>query len=171
MLYTYSIIYLLKAFSGRHPLRQLLANVQMFLFSTCIFQTFQVHQSQERLGRNVGIADHKGDSLTFLVFDSVTTQVVPRSEVRSGLNSSTPNIHTLLAPDGSTPASRKTIKSHTDAIDIEIPTPSLKLPRFSPNELLGKCFLRTLDDGKSYCATVVLKIHNHDAENHTRISV
>jgi hypothetical protein len=43
-----------------------------------------------------------------------------------------------MAPDGSTPASRKTIKSHTDAIDFEIPTPSLKLLRFTPDELLGK---------------------------------
>jgi hypothetical protein len=112
-------------------------------------------KSQERLGRIVGIAEHKGDSLTFLVLDLVTTQVVARSELRSGLDSTTPNLRTIMAPDGSTPASRKTMKAHTDAFDFEIPPPSLKLPCFSPNELLGKSFVRTLDDGKSYRATVV----------------
>jgi hypothetical protein len=57
-------------------------------------------ESQERLGRIVGIAEHKGDSLTFLVLDSVTTQVVARSELRSGLDSNRPSLRTILAPDG-----------------------------------------------------------------------
>jgi hypothetical protein len=46
----------------------------------------------------------------------------------------------------------------------------LTLPLFSPDELLGKRFVRTLDDGKNYRAcTVVRKIQDHDAENHNRI--
>jgi hypothetical protein len=126
-------------------------------------------ESQERLGRIVGVAEHKGDSLTFLVLDSITSQVVARSELRSGLDSTTPNIRSLQAPDGSTPTSRKTIKSHTDNIALDIPPSSLKLPRFSPDELLGKTFVRTLDDGQSYRATVVRKIQDHDAENHANI--
>jgi hypothetical protein len=36
-------------------------------------------ESPERLCRIVGIAEHRGDSLTFLVLDLVTTQVVARS--------------------------------------------------------------------------------------------
>jgi hypothetical protein len=52
---------------------------------------------------------------------------------------------------------------------MEIPPFSLKLPRFSPDELLGKTFVRTLDDGKSYRATIVRKIQDLDAENHTNI--
>jgi hypothetical protein len=50
-----------------------------------------------------------------------------------------------------------------------IRTPLFKLPRFLPDELLGKTFVRTLDNGKSYCATVVRKNQDHDAENHARI--
>jgi hypothetical protein len=95
----------------------------------------------------VGIAEHKGDSLTFLVLDSVTSQVV--AELRSDINDTAPNLSTLMASDGSTPASRKTIKSHMNAIDFEIPTLSLKLPCFSPAELLDKTFVRTLDDDKT----------------------
>jgi hypothetical protein len=116
----------------------------------------------------VGIAEHKGGSLTFLVLDSVTTQVVAQSKLRSGLDSTKPNLPTLLAPDGSTPASRKTIKSHTDSVDFDSPPISMNLPRFSPEELLGKSFVRTLDDGKSYRATFVRRIQDHDAENHNR---
>jgi hypothetical protein len=74
-----------------------------------------------------------------------------------------------MAPDGSTPASRKTIKSHTENIDFEIPTPLLKLAQFAPDALLCKTFVRTLDDGKSYRAIVVRKSQHHDAENHTCI--
>jgi hypothetical protein len=103
------------------------------------------------------------------VLYSVTTQVVARSELRSGLDSNTPNLRTILAKDGSTPASRKTIKSHTDSIEMDIPTSLLKLPSFSPDELLGKTFVRTLDDGRSYRATIVRKIQDLHAENHTNI--
>jgi hypothetical protein len=126
-------------------------------------------ESQERLGRIVGIAEHKGDSLTFLVLDSVRTQDIARSELCSGLDSTTHNLQTLLAPDGSTPASRKTIKSHTESMEMDIHPSSLKLPRFSPDELLGKTFVRTLDDGKPYHTTIVRKIQDLDAENHANI--
>jgi hypothetical protein len=51
-----------------------------------------------------------------------------------------------MAPEGSTPASRKTVKSHTDSIAIEIQPTPLKLPRYYPDELLGKTFLYTLDN-------------------------
>jgi hypothetical protein len=71
-------------------------------------------ESQERLGRIVGIAEHKGENLIFLVLDLVTTHVVERSELRSGLDSNTPNLRTIQDADGSTPGSRKTIKSQTD---------------------------------------------------------
>jgi hypothetical protein len=38
-----------------------------------------------RLGRIVGVDEHKGDALTFLVLESTTSQVVASSELRSGL--------------------------------------------------------------------------------------
>jgi hypothetical protein len=117
----------------------------------------------------VGIANQKRDSLTFLVLDLVTTQVVARSELSSGHDSTPPNLRTIMAPDGSTSDQRKTIKSQTDAIFFKIPKPLLKLPRVYPDELLGKTFVHTLDVGKRYCATVVRKIQDHDAENHAFI--
>jgi hypothetical protein len=103
------------------------------------------------------------------VLDSVKSQVVARSELRSGLDSNASNLCTILGPDCSTQASRKTTKSHTDSIEMDIPTSSLKLPRFSPDELLGETFVLTLDDGKSYRATIVRKIQDLDTENHANV--
>jgi hypothetical protein len=107
----------------------------------------------------VGIAEHMGDSLAFLLLDFVTTPVVPRSVLRYGLDSTT-------SPDEPTQASRMTLKSHTDSIALEIPTTLLNLSQFYPDVLLGKTFVCILDDGKSCCAT---KIQDHNAENHYRI--
>jgi hypothetical protein len=39
-------------------------------------------QTQERSGRIVGIAEHQGDALTFLIMDDITHRVIPRSELR-----------------------------------------------------------------------------------------
>jgi hypothetical protein len=50
-------------------------------------------------------------------------------------------------------------------------TSSLRLPKFSPEELIGKTFTRTMDDGKSYHATVIQKIHDNDAANHSKIKM
>jgi hypothetical protein len=43
------------------------------------------------------------------------------------------------------------------------------MPRFSPNELIGKTFVHTLDYGNSYQATVLCKIQDLEAENHAII--
>ena len=125
-------------------------------------------ESIERLGRIVGIAEHKGDALTFLVLDSVTSHVVSRSELRSGLTTTSPNFRSILPPDSGEP-SIKPIKSTTDLSDLDIHPSDLKMPRFSPDELIGKSFVRTIDDDTSYKATVLRKIQDHEAHNHANI--
>jgi hypothetical protein len=116
----------------------------------------------------VGIAEHKGDCLTFLVLDSVTSRVVARSELRSGLTTTLPNFRSILPPDGGE-SSPKIIQSTTDLAGLDINPSDLKMPRFSPDELIGKTFVRTLEDGNNYKATVLRKIQDHEAENHTNI--
>ena len=73
------------------------------------------------------------------------------------------------SPDGVEPSSVKPIMSATDIADLDINPSDLKLPRFSPDELIGKLFVRDLEDGKSYRARVVRKIMDQDAENHKNI--
>jgi hypothetical protein len=107
--------------------------------------------SQERLGRIVGIAEHKGDCLTLLVLDSVTSQVVARSELCSGLTSTSPNFRSLPPCDGGE-VSPKLIQSTTDLAGLDKNPSDFKMPPFSPNELIGKTFVRTQDDGNSKLA-------------------
>jgi hypothetical protein len=57
----------------------------------------------------------------------------------------------------------------SDIAGLDINQSDLKLLRFSPEELIGKLFVRDLDDGNSYHAKVVHKIIDQDAENHANI--
>jgi hypothetical protein len=43
------------------------------------------------------------------------------------------------------------------------------MAQFSPDELIGKTFVRTLDDGNSYQAAVLRKIQDLEAETHANI--
>jgi hypothetical protein len=45
----------------------------------------------------------------------------------------------------------------------------LKLPRFSPDKLVGNLFVHSLDDAQNCCAKVVRKIQDHDADCHKQI--
>jgi hypothetical protein len=46
-----------------------------------------------------------------------------------------------------------------------------KLPHFSPDEILGNTFVRTLADEKTYLVTVVRISQDHDAKNHANIKL
>jgi len=58
------------------------------------------------------------------------------------------------------------IKNLQDHYDVPV-----RLPKFSPEELLGLTFLHELDDGQRVRATIVKKILDRDAENHERIKM
>ena len=48
--------------------------------------------SPEKTGRWVGVADHQGDALTYLILTDDTNQVLARSSVRSALHPTNPNL-------------------------------------------------------------------------------
>jgi hypothetical protein len=133
--------------------------------------------SQERTGRIVGIAEHQGDALTFLVLDDITAQVVARSELRSALDSANPNLRAenpapqanFHADGGEALNPAKPIMSSSDVAGLKICPSDLKLPKFLPDELMGITFLRELDDGQTYRAKVARKIMDKDEDNHGQI--
>jgi hypothetical protein len=45
----------------------------------------------------------------------------------------------------------------------------LKLPLFTPEELVGRTFLRSTDDGQTFRAKVVRKMIDNDSDNHQKI--
>jgi hypothetical protein len=90
--------------------------------------------SSEYLDSIVGIAEHKSDSLTFLVLDFLTSKVITRSELwssltKSGLNLPTENPGNFSSGVGETPAA-KPIMNSTDNADLDIDPSNLKLPNF-----------------------------------------
>jgi hypothetical protein len=128
--------------------------------------------TQERSGRMVGIADHQGDALTFLIMDDITHRIVPRSELRAhdpllpNIRATNPDISNEI---GGEPLQFKPIMSSSDIAGLHIDPTSLKLPKFSPDELMGRTFIQTDDEGNHYAAKVVRKITEQDSENETKI--
>ncbi len=129
--------------------------------------------TKERSGRMVGIAEHQGDAMTWLILDDITLKVVTRSAVRSALDPANPNLRAeqpLYEPSLASNAGElpKSIQSVSDLMGHQNPS-SLNLPKFSPEELTGLTFLREMDDGQKYRATIAQKIIDHDSQNHEKI--
>ena len=130
--------------------------------------------SQERSGRIVGFAEHRGDALTFLIMDDITKQVIPRSELRAH-DPIHPNLRTAAFDNpnlvGGEPPEFKPIVSSSDLTGLDIDPTMLRLPRFSPDELMGQTFIRSDEDGNHFAAKVVRKITDKDAENQIKFIV
>ena len=139
-------------------------------------------ESRERLGRWVGVAEHQGDALTYLVLDDKTHMVVTRSQVRSALNPDHPNLRAETVTDGSSPdygevqpAGKPILLSASQiSPDGEPPrfldSSELKLPKFSPDELMGLTFIRELEDGQKVRAKIVRKIITREDQAHKKLA-
>jgi hypothetical protein len=123
-------------------------------------------QSREKSGRWVGIAETKGDALTYQILTDDTSQLITRSAVRKKHDPANPNLRAL--PASGEPAD-PLLFSASDLSGLDIDPASLKLPHFSPDELLGLTFIRDMDDGRKFRATVARQIVDNDAANHQRI--
>jgi hypothetical protein len=142
--------------------------------------------SPEKSGRWVGVADNQGDALTYLILTDDTQKVITRSAVCTALDPTNPNLHagpnpgfsqaissrTTSSPssgDGESPSTTPILFSASDLSGLDIDSPDLKLPHFSPDELLGLAFIRDMDNGSKYRAKVARKIVGNDEANHQKI--
>ena len=123
---------------------------------------------KEMTGRIVGIAEHQGDAMTYLVLDDKSQKVIARSAVRKALDPNSPNLRADFMSNSGEFSTHKPIISTSDVIGHKDPS-SLKLPKFSPEELIGLTFLRETDDGQRYRARIVRKTLDNDAQNHEKI--
>jgi hypothetical protein len=100
------------------------------------YSSFFPSTSQEKLGGIVGIAEHRGDTPTFLVLDTLSSQVLSRSELRSAVTNVSPNIwdEFLGNPldEYGDAHGHKPIMASSDIAGIDINPSDLNLPRFSP---------------------------------------
>ena len=108
-------------------------------------------ESTEKLGRWVGVADHVGDALTYLILDDASQLVVPRSVVCTAPSAQHPNLR-ATTPQQDGEESGGVITSVTDLLPPSVDPAEVLLPRFLPHELLhellGKTFLHTTQDGE-----------------------
>ena len=133
--------------------------------------------TREKLGRWVGIAENQGDALTYLVLDDNTEKVVVRSNVRSALDPNNPNLRAETPTAGPSPVfgevepSRKPIlMSASELPDGKyIERSELRLPKFTPEELLGLTFIRETADGQKVRAKIVRQIIELEDKAHEKI--
>jgi len=127
-------------------------------------------QSYEGIGRFVGISDHVGDVLTYQILTDDTQQVIDRSMVRP-LDPANPNIrvlHPQVEGEDSEPPI-PVVHSLVDSIDPEYDPEKVKLPKFSPDELVGLTFLHDTQDGQRVRAEIVRRFETMESENHQNI--
>ena len=127
-------------------------------------------ESREKLGRWVGVAETQGDALTYLILDDNSGKVVTRSQVRTALNPDNPNLRAETVTGVSSPEygevqpSGKPILLSASEISPDGEPPrfqnmsDLKLPKFSPDELIGLTFVRETKDGQKVRAKIVRQI-------------
>jgi hypothetical protein len=111
-------------------------------------------RNRECTGRIMGIAEHIGDAMTFLILNDHTCRTLARSELHSALNPQTPNLraesnNANSFNESNKEASSKPIKSVANAAGVNKEIPRFRLPKFSPDELIGKIFTGTNNDGKT----------------------
>ena len=73
-----------------------------------------------------------------------------------------PGISNLVGGEIAPMAPTKAIMSSTDIAGLNIQPIRLKLPKFSPNELIGQNFIQQEEDGTNYSAKIVKQIMDKD---------
>ena len=135
---------------------------------------------REELARWCYPADNCGDELTYMVLLTETNQLVPRSNVRSARDPLYPNLRQPVDPvsppdasgeedDDDVPAkapAKPAITNLQDQFDAPV-----RLPKFSPEELIGLTFLHEIDNGQKVRAEIVKKVLDQDSDNHQRIKM
>ena len=88
-------------------------------------------------------------------------KVSDHSELRSARTSIAPNLRAEanVASDGG----EKAVTSFSELVAVGDPS-NVKLPKFSPRELVGISFLKNTDDGQKLRATIVKKLKSQDGE-------
>ena len=135
--------------------------------------------TREKLGRWVGVAENQGDALTYLVLDDDSQKVVVRSNVRTALDPANPNLRAETSTAGLSPAfgeikpSGKSVLTSASEIPSDgrfvIERSDLRLPKFTPEELLGLTFIRQTEDGQKVRAKIVRQIITLEDKAHENL--
>ena len=124
-------------------------------------------ESREKKGRWAGVAENVGDVLTYKILDEETGQIVNRSVVRSALDDENVNLRAEHSTED-----EKSDNKIVSTGDITVPAHDPKeqrLPKFSPEQLIGQTFLYDTTGGQRVRSEVIRKLATLDATNHQNI--
>jgi len=167
-------------------------------YQRIFYSTLDKHfpDSEERAGYWVGVAENIGDALTFKILDAKTHKIINRSSVRpdtvhnpnkraaiafpseDGESDFIPHKENLATPDLQEQYKDKTAKEqfkHVFSRSDEDPESSSHvkpMPEFDPSDLIGRTFLKPVNEkGNKYRARVADIIYEETDDHAKRINI
>jgi hypothetical protein len=137
------------------------AFLQFDFYEPVYYKTEKSHfpsMSMEKSGRFVGISEHVGHALTFMILTDDTQKVIHRSIVCTATDLTSQNLRANVPTDQEPQAH---VQSHIDdPVDGEN-TGAMRMPIIHPEELVGQTLGITNDDGESTQIRIVEAFKNH----------
>jgi hypothetical protein len=126
-------------------------------------------ESRELLGRFVGISEHVGHAMTFMILTDNTMKILHRSNVRTALDPLSPNkrVDPTSGEKYQPPPFIKSRSKESDEVLDENGEPQTRfyqLPLVDTSDLIGRTFLTEQEDGQIHRAWIVAAIEDHEAE-------
>ena len=124
-------------------------------------------KSRESFGWFVGIAEHVGHALTYMILTKDTNKILYRSVVCTATNQATQNLRAENT-DKSEPYQhvRSTIDDKIEALDDGETTGTVHMPIVHPEELIGRTFKITGDNEQLQHVKIVEALEEHECFTH-----
>jgi hypothetical protein len=123
---------------------------------------------RERRGHFVGISEHVGHAMTYMILTNDTQKIIHQFNVQTALDPLSPNKQ-VNPPSGEEYQPPPIIKSCSKGSDEvmdengELQTRFYQLLLVDTSDLIGRTFLTEQDDGQKHRAQIVAAIEFHDA--------
>ena len=149
----------MQALTGSTP--DISALLQFDFYEPVYYKAEENHfpsMSTEKFGRFVGISEHVGHALTFLILTEDTEKIIHHSVVRTATDPAAKNLRVDTTPDN---VPEMHIHSYIDDVPDGERNGSLKMPIINPEDLVGQTFGVTNEDGHSTQIRIVEAIRDH----------
>jgi hypothetical protein len=123
---------------------------------------------REWRGRFVGISEHVGHAMTYMILTNDTQKIIHQSNVRTALDLLSPNkrVDPPSAEDYQPPPIIKSRSKESDEVmdeNGELQTRFYQLPLVDTSDLIGRTFLTEQDAGQKHRVRFVAAIEDHNA--------
>jgi len=145
--------------------------LQFDWYEPVYFKTEESHfpsASNEKAGRFVGISEHVGHALTFMILAEDSQKIIHRSAVRTALD---PNSRNLRASTHSDHETTSHIRSYLDD-EVHDSNDQPRMMIIHPEELVGRTIDVTTDEGQTDQIHIIEAIQRHedDTEGSTTLT-